>query len=137
MRRDRVNPCDEKSCQCKSRICLSSSVLSQTSDHTSVVLESPVFEKKRMEAEEAREGLSAEFQLTKQRTEESRKALAQNTMRSEEAEQMASLHADSKVQEEQPSFRIPPFRLKGMELPTFFEEDKNDYVSWKQSSYLW
>ena len=92
--------------------------------------------------------LTAELQLTKQRTDDARKVAALNKSRAEEAERRSQVSDNDTVQNflinrhlekhsERPNENkeqrqtFSPIRLKGVDLPIFSGEEKSDYESWK------
>jgi hypothetical protein len=93
--------------------------------------------------------LTAELQLTKQRTDDARKVAALNKSRAEEAERRSQVSDNDTVQnflinrhlekhselpnenKEQQRQTFSPIRLKGVDLPIFSGEEKSDYESWK------
>ena len=93
--------------------------------------------------------LTAELQLTKQRTDDARKVAALNKSRAEEAERRSQVSDNDTVQnflinrhlekhselpnenKEQQRQTFSPIRLKGVDLPIFSGEEKSDYEFWK------
>ncbi len=97
--------------------------------------------------EQEMEKIMAEFQLTKQRTDEARRVAELNKSRAEEAERESNLSDNDTVrnflknQRPEESSELPiedsraqsfaQIRLKGVDLPKFSGEDTNDYEPWK------
>ena len=86
--------------------------------------------------------LTAELQLTKQRTDDARKVAALNKSRAEEAERRSQASDNDTVQNflinrhlekhsELPNENKELIRLKGVDLPIFSGEEKRDYESCK------
>ena len=97
--------------------------------------------------EQEMEKIMAEFQLTKQRTDEARRVAELNKSRAEEAERESNLSDNDTVrnflknQRPEESSELPiedsraqsfaQIRLKRVDLPKFSGEDTNDYEPWK------
>jgi hypothetical protein len=92
--------------------------------------------------------LTAELQLTKQRTDDARKAAALNKSRAEEAEKRSQAsdndtvqnflinrhlekHSELSNENKEQRQTFSPIRLKWVDLPIFSGEEKSDYESWK------
>jgi len=112
-------------------------------------------EQEQRQKEQELEKLTAELQLTKQRTEEARKVAALNQSRAEKAERASepcdivqnyhtsnplvpnwegikgtNLHV-SEIDGGQLTQKSLPIKLKGVDLPKFSGVDKADYEPWK------
>ena len=110
-------------------------------------------EQEQRQKEKEIEKLTAQLQITKQRTDEARKVVELNQSRAEAAERASGprdsdleCHARNplppswqqiedpnipRMDYRQPLPKAPPIRLKGVPLPKFSGEDKTDYESWK------